>query len=248
MVSPRAAPALLATLVVLASTGAAAQIEPPRPVEELAPDSPAQRPSRTRHEPPPPPAETPAEEEAPGAETQEPAPPPPPPKPPRRSNRAPGPAPVPAAPAPPASTRDRTPPPPLLVPTEGDDTLLQAFNAWKEAERTRDPKASRAARDRLLELRDTLAIADLESVSLALLRGARVRAQGKDGAGAVELAQSAVALSPDVADARNAARAAIADPRWSRGLLGDLGATVLVAWLATALAALLVLFIRTLPS
>ena len=77
MVSPRAVPALLATLVVLASTGAAAQIEPPRPVEELAPDSPAQRPSRTRHEPPPPPAETPAEEEAPGAETQEPAPPPP---------------------------------------------------------------------------------------------------------------------------------------------------------------------------
>ena len=270
MVSSRAAPALLATLVVLASTGAAAQIEPPRPVEELAPDSPAQRPSRTRREPPPP-AETPAEEEAAGAETQEPAPPPPPPKPPRRSNRAPGPAPVPVAPAPPASTRDRTPPPPLLVPTEGDDTLLQAFNAWKEAERTRDPKASRAARDRLLELRDTLAIADLESVSLALLRGARVRAQGKDGAGAVELAQSAVALSPDVADAhwglfrahlgndlfdlqrlwadgRSAVRAAIADPRWSRGLLGDLGATVLVAWLATALAALLVLFIRTVPS
>jgi len=52
MVSPRAVPALLATLVVLASTGAAAQIEPPRPVDELAPDSPAQRPSRTRREPP----------------------------------------------------------------------------------------------------------------------------------------------------------------------------------------------------
>jgi len=89
MVSSRAAPALLATLVVLASTGAAAQIEPPRPVEELAPDSPMQRPSRTRREPPPPPAEAPAaEEEASGAETQEPAPPPPPPQPPRPAPEA----------------------------------------------------------------------------------------------------------------------------------------------------------------
>ncbi|HET9157955.1 MAG TPA: tetratricopeptide repeat protein, partial [Myxococcaceae bacterium] len=270
MVSPRAAHALLATLVVLASTGAAAQIEAPRPVDELAPDSPAQRPSRTRREPAPPPPPVQPGEDAPAEEAQEPAPPPP--KPVRRTTRAPAPTPSPAPP--PASatpTRDRTPLPPLLVPTEGDDTLLQAFNAWKDAERSRDPKASRAARDRLLELRDTLAITDLESVSLALLRGARVRAQGKDGGGAVELAQSAVALSPDVADthwglfrahlgndpldlrrlwadARNAVRAALADPRWSRGLLGDVGATVLVAWLATALAALLVLFLRTLPS
>jgi len=174
---------------------------------------------------------------------------------------------------PPAATsgRDRTPSPPLLVPTEGDDTLLKAFGAWREAERARDPKGSRAARERLVELRETLGIADLESVSLALLRGARARATGKDGAGAVELAQSAVALSPDVADAHwglfrahlgndafdfrrlwgdaaNAARAALADPRWSRGMLGDVGATLLVAWLATALAALLVLFLRTLPS
>jgi tetratricopeptide (TPR) repeat protein len=270
MVPSRAVPALLATLVWLASTGAAAQIEPPRPVDELAPDSPLQRPSRTHREPPPPVQAPSADEEPAGEGAQAQEPPPPPPKPVRRT-RAPAPPPAPVAPAPAASTRDRTPPPPLLVPTEGDDTLLQAFNAWKDAERVRDPKGSRAARDRLLELRDTLAIADLESVSLALLRGARIRAEGKDGAGAVELAQSAVSLSPEVADAhwgllrahlgndlfdlgrlwadtRNATRAALADPRWSRGLLGDIGATVLVAWLATALAALLVLFVRTLPS
>jgi len=199
MASPRAAPALVATLVFLASTGAAAQIEPPRPVDELAPDGPAQRPAR-RREPAPAPAPEP-EQEAEAGEAQEPVRPPPPPT--RRSTKSRPPAPAPETPAVPAATpgRDRTPPPPLLVPTEGDDALLQAFGAWKDAERTRDPKASRAARDRLAELRDTLAIADLESVSLALLRGARVRATGKDGGGAVELAQSAVALSPDVADA-----------------------------------------------
>jgi tetratricopeptide (TPR) repeat protein len=208
-----------------------------------------------------------------GTEAQTPEPPRTPALPARRPVRAATPAPAPAPPpaAPAAPARDRSPAPPLLVPTEGDEAILQAFNAWKEAERTRDPKASRAARERLAELRETLAIADLESVSLALLRGARVRSAGRDGAGAVDLAQSAVVLSPDVADAhwgllrahlgtdafdvrrlwadaRSAARAALDDPRWSRGLLGDLGATLLVAWLATALAALLVLFLRSVPS
>ncbi len=52
MLSLRAAPALLATLVLLASVPGAAQLEPPRPVEELAPDNPAPRPARTRREPP----------------------------------------------------------------------------------------------------------------------------------------------------------------------------------------------------
>ena len=268
----RAATALLATVVLLASAQAAAQIEPPRPVEELAPDGPSPRPWRFRREPTPPPVPE-EEEEGAGTQAQEPVRPPAPPV--RRSTRSTTPAPTSPAP-PPASAaaapaRDRSPPPPLLVPSEGDETILQAFNAWKEAERIRDPKASRAARDRLVELRDTLAITDLESVSLTLLRGARIRAVGKDNAGAVELAQSAVALSPDVADAHwgllrahlasdafdfrrlwadagNAVRAALADPRWTRGLLGDLGAMLLVAWLATALAALAVLFLRTVPS
>jgi len=265
----RAAPALLATLVLLAATPGAAQIEPPRPVEELAPDNPGTRPVRTRREPPPPqPVEAPSEDEETAAPESPPRPPPAPTRRPARPAPVPQPAPAPAAAAP---ARDRTPAPPLLVPTEGDASILQAFTAWKDAERTRDPKASRAARERLVELRETLAITDLESVSLALLRGARTRAAGKDVAGAVELAQSGVALSPDVADAhwgllgahlgsdpfdvrrvsadvRAATRASLSDPRWSRGLLGDLGATLLVAWLATALATLVVLFLKTAPS
>ncbi|HEY1417916.1 MAG TPA: hypothetical protein VGF41_08415, partial [Myxococcaceae bacterium] len=55
MPSLRAVPALLATVLFLVSPRGEAQIEAPRPVEELAPDTPAQRPSR-RREPPPPPA------------------------------------------------------------------------------------------------------------------------------------------------------------------------------------------------
>src|SRR5215472_4441979 len=130
MVLPRAAPALLASLVLLASTPGSAQIEPPRPVEELAPDTPS-RPTRTRREPPPPPVQAAPDDE--GTEAQE--PPRPPPAPVRRS-RAPAPAPAPApTPTPAVPARDRTPAPPLLVPTEGDENLLQAFGAWKDAER-----------------------------------------------------------------------------------------------------------------
>jgi len=269
----RALSALLAIPLLLGPVPGAAQMEPPRPVDELAPDGPAQRPVRPRREPrpAPPPAASSVEEEGQGETPAEQASPLAPPV--RRPVRSAGPA-APLAPAPappPALVRDRTPAPPLLVPTEGDEAILAAFNAWKDAERARDPKASKAARDRLAELRETLAITDLESVSVALLRGARARADGKDGAGAVELAQSAVALSPGSADAHwglfrahlgndlldirrlwadagGAVRTALADPRWSRSLLGDLGATVLAAWLATALATLVVLFLRSAPS
>lgn len=276
MLPLRAAPALLASLVLLASGPGVAQIEPPRPVEELAPDGPAQRPVRARREAPPAPVQAASQgEDANEAQAAEPARTAPPavrrPVRPPPSLPAAAPAPAPAVPVSTAPSRERTLPPPLLVPTEGDEAIVQAFNAWKGAERARDPKGSRVARERLAELRQTLAIADLESVSLALLRGARVRTAGRDGAGAVELAQSAVALSPDVADthwgllrahladdpfqlrrlwadARSAWRAALGDPRWRRGLTGDLGATLLVAWLATTLAALVVLFLRTSPS
>ena len=191
MLPLRAVPALLAILVLLGSAPAAAQIEPPRPVDELAPDGPAQRPVRTRREPrpAPPPVASPEEDETQDPQAAEPPRPPPPPvRRPGRGNATAAPAaPAPASAAPAAPARDRTPPPPLLVPAEGDDAILSTFHAWRDAERARDPKASRTARDRLAELRETLAIADLESVSLALLRGARVRAAGKDGAGAVEL-------------------------------------------------------------
>ncbi|HSP17984.1 MAG TPA: hypothetical protein VLQ79_00605, partial [Myxococcaceae bacterium] len=273
MLLPRAVAPLLATAVLLGPLSGAAQLEPPRPVEELAPDGPAQRPVRTRREPrpPPEPVASPADEE--GTRDAPPAEPAAPVRRPVRPTRpaAAAPVPQPAPEPPPPLARDRTPPPPLLLPADGDEAIMSAFNAWKDAERSRDPRASRAARDRLAELRETLAIADLESVSMALLRGARMRATERDGAGAVELAQSAVALSPDSADAHwglfrahlgndlldvrrlgtdaaNAVRTTLADPRWRRSVLADLGATALVAWLATTLAALVVLFLRAAPS
>ena len=255
-------PALLAALcLLLLPLPGVAQIEAPRPIEEMSPDTPAKKPPRR---PPPPPVEEPAEETEPVAQP----PPPPTPKPSKRTAPAPRaePAPPPAAPA-----RDRSPAPPLLLPTAGEADIQAAFKAWQQAERARDGKASQAARTRLLTLRDDLGLQDLESVSVALLRGARQRSAAKDGGGAVDLAQTAVLLSPDVpaahwgllrahlsddptqlprtvADVRGALQAAAGDPRWTRGVLADAGTALLVAWLATALAALLVLFLRTAPS
>ena len=255
-------PALLATLcLLLLPLPGVAQIEAPRPIEELSPDTPGKKPARR---PPPPPVEEPSEEAEPVAQP----PPPPTPRPAKRAAPAPRVEPTPP-PAPPA--RDRSPPPPLLLPTVGTADIEAAFKAWQEAERARDGKASLAARIRLLTLRDELGIQDLESVSVALIRGAQRRAAAKDGGGAVDLAETAVQLSPDVpaahwgllrvhlsddpsqlpravADVRGALKAAAADPRWTRGVLADVGTALLVAWLATALATLLVLFLRTAPS
>src|SRR5262249_34898018 len=162
-------PALLVHVcLLLLPLPVVAQIEAPRPVEELSPDLPARKPPRR---PPPPPVEEPTDE----AETPARPPPEPAPRPPRRTAPAPRAQPA-AAPAPRAPARPGTPPPPLLLPTVGEADIQAAFKAWHEAERVHDAKASMLARTRLLALRDELGLQDLESVSVALLRGARQRA------------------------------------------------------------------------
>src|SRR5262249_42908103 len=168
-----------------------ARCAPPARAEAPPPARPARRP---RRRPPPPPVEEPTDE----AETPARPPPEPAPRPPRRTAPAPRAEPTPAPTAPAAPARDRSPPPPLLLPTVGEADIQAAFKAWQEAERVHDAKASMLARTRLLALRDELGLQDLESVSVALLRGARQRAVAKDGGGAVDLAATAVSLSPDV--------------------------------------------------
>ncbi len=265
MVLSRVGAALLAC-ALLGPSKARAQIEPPRPVEELAPDVPGRRPARRA--PPPPPIEESNEPEESGT-----APPAPSPAPPARRSAPRKPAEPTASPttppsSAPAAREAAAPPAPIVVPTAGDAEILAAFRSWQEAERTHDAKGSALARARLLALREELGITNLESVSGALLRGARQRGAARDSGGAVELAQSAVALSPDVAaaqwglfrahfsddptqlarlmaDARSAVAAELRDPRWTRGILGDVGAALLVSWLATTLAVLAVLAFRS---
>ncbi len=231
--------ALAALLALLAARPALAQVDAPRPVEELE-QEPPRRPPPRKPVPPPPVQHAPAPR---AAEASEPK----------------------AAEAPPAPSARPLPPP--VVPTAGDSELLATFRRWQQAERDGATRVADAARADLLALREELAISDLEPMSMAMLRAASERRRREDGRGSVELATGAAALSPGVpyvylglahaqlADdpvawgrAASSLRAAAAafwnDPRYARSALGDLGSALLFAWVATAVAAMAVLFLR----
>lgn len=156
------------------------------------------------------------------------------------------------------------------MPTAGDAELLATFRRWQQAERDGATRVAEAARSELLALREDLGISDLESMSMAMLRAASERRRRADVRGSVELATVAAALSPGVpyvylglaraqlaeeplawgrawASLRAAASAFWNDPRYARAALGDFGSALLFAWVATALAAMAVLFLRHAP-
>jgi hypothetical protein len=238
--------ALAALLALLAAQPTLAQVEPPRPVEELEQEPPKRPPPR---KPPPPPVATPMP-------TQR--------------------APAPAARAPESSEPKATeavspsvarPLPLPILPTAGDSELLQTFRRWQQAEREGATRSADAARNDLLGLREDLGVSDLESMSMAMLRAASERRRRQDMHGSVDLAQGAAALSPGVpyvylglaraeladepfawgrvwTSLRAAASAFWNDPRYARAALGDFGSALLFAWVATAVAAMAVLFLR----
>jgi tetratricopeptide (TPR) repeat protein len=237
--------ALAALLALLAARPAPAQVEAPRPVEELE-QEPARRPPPRKPLPPQPLQRTPARR---AAEAMEP--------------KA---AELPSAPV--ASAARPLPPP--LVPTAGDSELLATFRRWQQAERDGATRVADASRKELLALRDELAISDLEPMSMAMLRAASERRKREDIRGSVELATGAAALSPGVpyvylglaraqlaeepfgfgrvaSSLRAAAAAFWNDPRYARAALGDFGSALLFAWVATAVAAMAVLFLRHAP-
>jgi tetratricopeptide (TPR) repeat protein len=236
--------ALAALLALLAARPTPAQVEPPRPVEELE-QEPPKRPPPRRMVPTPAasPAQRPSAPAARAAEAGEP----------KSADVQPAPA--------------ARPLPPLLVPTAGDSELLSTFRRWQQAERDGATRVADAARNDLLGLREDLAISDLESMSTALLRAASERRRREDMHGSVDLAATAAALSPGVpyvylglaraelaeepfawgrvwAALRAAASAFWNDPRYARAALGDFGSALLFAWVATAVAAMAVLFLR----
>jgi tetratricopeptide (TPR) repeat protein len=231
-------------LAVLLALPARGQVEPPRPVEELEQLPPRRAPPKR---PVPPPVE---------AAPASPRPPPP------RSDETASPKAVEAS-----SASTNRPLPPLMVPTAGDSELLSTFRRWQQAEREGATRVADAARAELLGLREDLGISDLESMSMAILRVAADRRKRADLRGSVELATAATALSPTVpyvylglaraqlaeeplawgrvaTSLRAAAAAFWSDPRYARTVLGDLGTALAFAWVATAAAVMLVLFLR----
>jgi tetratricopeptide (TPR) repeat protein len=178
-----------------------------------------------------------------------------------------------ATPAPTAATADKppdtthTPPPPLLAPRVSDADLLAVWDRWKEARQKADVEGIKQGRKDLLKLRGEVAATDFEAFSVSLLREAHTRLKAKDVAGAVQLAEAAAELSPNLPYAHFAladiyARrdlssvgrysgefkaglvALVKDPRFLRPAIGNLGTIGLLALLATAAAVVAVLFGR----
>jgi tetratricopeptide (TPR) repeat protein len=161
----------------------------------------------------------------------------------------------------------RPPPPPILAPRVTDADLQAAWDKWQKAVAALDMESARKAQQELVSLKGDVAALDMESLSIGFIRAAEGRRKANDGAGALQLLEHAVSLSPNLPYARLALaeaharrspgdvgayskeiKAALAvmlkDPRYRRPALADLGAVFLVAVLATAAVVVGVLFLR----
>ncbi|HYO51596.1 hypothetical protein [Archangium sp.] len=161
----------------------------------------------------------------------------------------------------------RPPPPAILTPRVTDADLQAAWDKWQKAVAALDMGAARKAQQELVALKDDVAALDMEALSIGFIRAAEGRRKANDGAGALQLVEHAVSLSPNLPYARLALaeayarrspgdvgaytreiKAALAvmlkEPRYRRPALTDLGAVLLVAVLATATVVVGVLFLR----
>ncbi len=173
---------------------------------------------------------------------------------------------TPAAAQPPAPVV-RPPPPNILTPRVTDADLQKVWDKWQKAVAALDMESARKAQQELLDLKDDVAALDMESLSVAFIRAAEGRRKANDEAGALQLVEQAVTLSPNLPYARLAlaeaymhrsagdvgpyfreVKAALSvmleDPRYRRPVMADLGAVFLVAVLATAAVVVGVLFAR----
>ncbi|MBL9037678.1 MAG: tetratricopeptide repeat protein [Archangium sp.] len=167
------------------------------------------------------------------------------------------------APPPPS----RPAPPELRITPTSDAELLEAFKAWQAANASNEVRAEQEARAKLSALRRRIGASNLETWTAALFRAAATREAAGDSGAAVEIALTAVELSPDVpsswtslaliyftSDPSNIGRYVSAfqralnrqltDPRSWRPMVADLASIALLGLIATAVALLLVLLVK----
>jgi len=111
-------------------------------------------------------------------------------------------------------------------------TVLEAWHDRRRALREADEPAARAAAARLLDAKLELAIENLHAFAASEVREAERAVQARLAADAVDHAELAVRLAPDLADAHLAlARARLArDPGQPGAALSPLGAALRAAW------------------
>lgn len=160
------------------------------------------------------------------------------------------------------------PPPPALVVTQTSDAQVdEVWAMWREASTFSDTKREQEARQSLLKLKRRIGATNLEAWASGLLRAAAARQTAGDSGAAIEMALTAVELAPDLPAAwaglaeayfqsdpteigrylgalKNAVVLRLRDPRYARPMMADVGTTLLLAFIGTALTVLLVLLLK----
>lgn len=172
-------------------------------------------------------------------------------------------SPVPA----PSVDPNRQPPRPIRLVQASNTQLLERWQQWRKAVVSLDAKAQEQAQAQLFQLKDDLGIQDLEPFAVGFLRESDARRRASDAVGAVNLALAAVQLAPHLPAAHFALAEAHfhadfssvgqylpalkdglyqlwTDPRYARPALADVGAGLLFALVATAVAVVVTLFAR----
>lgn len=158
-------------------------------------------------------------------------------------------------------------PPPLVVKATSDADLHAVWTRWSAANASKDTKAEQKARLDLLAMRETIGSPNMELWAIGLLRAAQAWEEAGDSGAAVEIALTASELAPDlpatwfllarlyfVADPSGLGRyvgalykgvaAQLHDPRYLRPMIADLVSVMLIAFILTSVAVILVLFLR----
>lgn len=172
-----------------------------------------------------------------------------------------------AKPAEPAPEPARPRAPQLIITRAGDAELEAAWDNWRRADASKDTRAEASARAALKALMAEVGATALEPYAMGFIRASRAHDKAGDATGSIELAQAAIELAPELPSAhfglalayasadpsevgrwlsafQVAAGKALADPRFLRPFVADLGSGLLYALVATAIAVTAVLFIR----
>ena len=151
--------------------------------------------------------------------------------------------------------------------SDSAEGIRAAWKTWRTAAEGSDSGSAAQALQRLLALKEDLAIQDLDAFGAAAMRTANARLDRNDPSGALNLAKAAIQLDPDsqaihwamakiyfltsplgvhdwTHEIVEGVQAGWRDPQYRRGALADLGSGALVALIATAVAVLATLCLR----
>ncbi|MGV3624241.1 MAG: tetratricopeptide repeat protein [Archangium sp.] len=157
-------------------------------------------------------------------------------------------------------------PPKLIVRTTSDADLRAVWNKWSQANQSKNANAELAARKELLATKALIGSENMEVWAVGLLRAAEAWEEAGDSGAAVEIANSAAEMAPDlpatwfllarlylkadpsggkyIGAMQKGIAAQFADARYLRPLIADVVAVLLLALIVTSVVVLIVFALR----